>query len=56
MLSPWIKGERFRYRCSFCDQPLLPPEDLSPREAAEGVWAAFNKHIRDEHSMGPGSP
>jgi hypothetical protein len=52
VLSPWIKGEPLSYRCSFCDQPFLLPEDRSPKEAMEEVWTAFEQHIRDEHSMG----
>jgi hypothetical protein len=53
VLSPWIKGERFSYRCSICDQPFLLPEDRSPKEAMEEVLAAFNEHVCDEHQMEP---
>jgi hypothetical protein len=49
--SPWIKGEPFSYGCSICGQPFPPPEDRSPKEAMQELLAAFNEHIRDEHSM-----
>ena len=51
--SPWIKGELYSYRCSICDHPFLPPEDRSPKEAMEELLAAFNEHVRDEHSTEP---
>ena len=49
--SRGTKGEALCYRCSICDQPFLPPEDRNPKEAMAEVWAAFNEHIGEEHSL-----
>ncbi|MGH9431652.1 MAG: hypothetical protein ACRD3T_08925 [Terriglobia bacterium] len=48
ILSDWVKGEPFAYRCSLCGQRFLPPEDRSPKEGMAEVWAAFMEHVREE--------
>lgn len=50
VLSPWVKGEPFVYRCSLCGRTFLPPEDRNPKEAMKELREAFEEHIREAHS------
>jgi hypothetical protein len=50
VLSMWLRGKPFCYTCSLCGHPFILPEDRSPMEGREEVWAAFNRHAGEEHS------
>lgn len=51
-LKPWIKGEPLSYKCSLCSHTFILPEDRTPKEGMAEVWAAFNEHVREEHTKG----
>jgi len=38
------------YECSSCGQTFILPEDRSPKEAVAEVWAAFKRHVQNEHA------
>ncbi len=50
VMSPWIKGHEITYECSACGQIFVLPEDRSPKEAVTELRAAFQEHVRSEHS------
>ena len=50
VMSPWIKDHEITYECSACGQIFVPPEDRSPKEAIAELRAAFQEHVRSEHS------
>ena len=50
VLTPWIKGQPLSYKCSECSYNFIFPEDRTPREGMAEIWAAFNEHVREEHS------
>jgi hypothetical protein len=37
------------FRCSFCGQLFLLPDDRNPDEATIELMAAFGEHVREEH-------
>ncbi len=49
VMTNWVKGEPFAYKCSLCGQTFLLPEDRTPKEAMAEVLAAFNDHCRKDH-------
>lgn len=49
VLTCWVRGEPFFYKCARCGQAFLLPEDRTPKEGALEVWAAFKEHVQQEH-------
>jgi hypothetical protein len=40
------KGEPMTYECSLCGHVFLVRDDLSPKDAAKELVAAFGEHVR----------
>ena len=53
VVTNWVKGEPMTYECSRCGQIFLPPEDRSPKNAAEELLAAFHEHVGEVHAEKP---
>jgi hypothetical protein len=49
VLTCWVRGKPFAYKCSRCGQSFLFPEDRTPKEGASELWAAFKEHVQEEH-------
>ena len=44
-----VKGGPLSFRCSFCGQLFLLPDDRNRGEATIELMAAFGEHVREEH-------
>lgn len=55
VVSPATSHGPFFYKCSLCEQRFLLPEDRTPKEAVEELWATFKEHVREEHPEDAGS-
>ena len=52
VLTRWVRGKPFFYKCSRCCQEFLLPEDRTPKEGMTELWAAFRDHVDEEHREG----
>jgi hypothetical protein len=52
VLTSWVRGTPFFYKCSGCGHPFLLPEDRSPVEGASELLAAFREHVDEKHREG----
>jgi hypothetical protein len=44
-----VKGRPRSFRCSFCGQLFLLPDDRNPDEGTIELMAAFAEHVNEEH-------
>jgi hypothetical protein len=49
------KTEATRYECSDCRRGFILPDDVTPKQAMEEVWAAFQEHVTDLHPAAGGA-
>jgi hypothetical protein len=50
VLTDWSKGKPLVYICSLCGHTFTLAEHRSPKEGMAELWAAFNDHVREEHT------